>query len=44
MQTQELSTYGRIIDEIAMQIDITEEMYTKAEKNIMNSGIIWNNL
>lgn len=38
MQTQELSTYGRIIDEIAMQIDITEEMYTKAEKKYNELG------
>lgn len=38
MQTQELSTYSRIIDEIAKQIDITEEMYLKAEKQYNELG------
>ena len=38
MQTQELSIYGRIIDEIAKQIDITEEMFVNAEMHYNELG------
>ena len=38
MQTQELSTYSGIIDEIVKQIDITEEMFKNAEKQYIDLG------
>lgn len=38
MQIQEQSIYGRIIDEIAKQIDITEEMFKNAEKQYIDLG------